>query len=217
MPIEWKELDLHTCESLFTKAMHLYDESFPEDVRESHDLFRRSIELSSSENTYHFLIGLEDDTVISLATAHYFAKANFGYIVYLAVHPDKQGTGLGKRTLQEIQRRLNMDARTNGYPSLSAVVLETEKETGAHNEEEYATNLKRLKFFERLGFQAADVNYVQPPLFHGQVPVPLYLQMNILNQDAVIKPEEIIDIMYLEKYRKVNQISAEELELCLSS
>ncbi len=217
MSIEWKELDQHNCEELLTEALHLYDLSFPEEVRESHDLFSRSIALSSSENKYHFLVGLEDGKVISLATAHYFAKANFGYIVYLAAHPDKRGTGIGKKTIQEMQRRLDLDAKAQGYASLAAVVLESEKETMAHDEEEYATNLKRLRFFAGLGFRIADVDYVQPPLFHGQTPVPLYLQINILDETAPLTPEEIIRILYKEKYSKVNQVSSKELELCLQA
>ena len=217
MSMEWKELDLNNSDSLFTEALHLYDLSFPDEVRESHDLFRRSIALSSGENKYHFLVGLENGKVISLATAHYFAKANFGYIVYLAAHPDKRGAGLGKKTIQEIERRLNLDAKAHGYPCLSAVVLETEKETMAHNEEEYSANLKRLKFFERLGFRIAKINYVQPPLFRGQTPVPLYLQMKISNEDTIINPEEVIDVIYREKYKKVNQVSTAELEICLEA
>ncbi|MGM9931336.1 GNAT family N-acetyltransferase [Pradoshia sp.] len=215
MDIEWKELDLHDSDSLLNEALHLYDESFPEEVRESHDLFRRSLTLSSSENVYHFLVGLENGKVISMATAHYFARANFGYIVYLAAHPEKRGIGLGKKTIEEMRRRLQLDAKASGYPSLSAVVLETEKETTAHDEEEYAINLKRLKFFESLGFQIAEVEYVQPPLFHGQIPVPLYLQMNILDETASLTPEDTIEVLYKEKYNKVNQISSKELELCL--
>jgi len=215
--MEWKELDLNNSDSLFTEALHLYDLSFPDEVRESHDLFRRSIALSSGENKYHFLVGLENGKLISLATAHYFAKANFGYIVYLAAHPDKRGAGLGKKTFQEIERRLNLDAKAHGYPCLSAVVLETEKETLAHNEEEYITNLKRLKFFEGLGFRIAETDYVQPPLFHGQTPVPLYLQIKALDEDARINPKIIIDTMYNEKYKKINQVSKEELMLCLEA
>ncbi|WP_455660688.1 N-acetyltransferase family protein [Pradoshia sp.] len=217
MSIEWKELDLHNCEELLTEALHLYDLSFPEEVRESHDLFSRSIALSSSENKYHFLVGLEDGKIISLATAHYFAKANFGYIVYLAVHPDKRGTGIGKKTIQEMQRRLDLDAKAHGYVSLAAVVLESEKETTAHDEEEYAINLKRLKFFAGLGFRIADVNYVQPPLFRGQTPVPLYLQINVLNETSALTPEEIIHVIYTEKYNMVNQVSSKELDLCLQA
>ena len=217
MPIEWKELNLHNCESLYTEALHLYDLSFPEEVRESQDLFRRSIALSSEENKYHFLVGLENGKVISMATAHYFAKANFGYIVYLAAHPENRGAGLGKKTLLEMQRRLEMDAKESGYPSLAAVVLETEKETLAHDEEEYKTNLKRLKFFEGLGFRIAEADYVQPPLFVGQTPVPLYLQIKVLDEAARINPKEIIDIMYEEKYKKINQVSKEELMLCFEA
>ncbi len=114
-----------------------------------------------------------------------------------------------------MRRLLQVDAKARRFPSLSAVGLETEKETTAHDVEEYAINLKRLKFFESLGFQIAEVEYVQPPLFHGQIPVPLYLQMNILDETASLTPEDTIEVLYKEKYNKVNQISSKELELCL--
>ncbi|MGM0878478.1 MAG: hypothetical protein ACQEWV_28220 [Bacillota bacterium] len=69
MTIKWVEI---TEENLFNLEMviELYDQSFPIEVREPHNIFLRSLQYAKNRrpNNYHFLIGIEGDQLVSFAT-----------------------------------------------------------------------------------------------------------------------------------------------------
>ena len=111
MPISWIEITLNNRDYL-EKAFQLYDRSFPLDVREPHQIFLNSLQYAEEQNAdhFHFLIGLEKEELVALATAHYLAEVNAGFIVYLAVCENRRKKGLGSQTLQQMERLLYKDA-----------------------------------------------------------------------------------------------------------
>lgn len=219
MPIEWKEIT-HIEDGLLKETLALYDSCFPEHVREEHNVFYESIRQRKKNppNHFHFLVGISDDRVICFVTSHYLADINFGYIVYIAADPKERGKGLGKQTLLKIEELLSLDARNAGHPTLLGIFLETERDVGAENEEEYKENVNRLQFFNHNGYSPIkDYPYVQPPLYNGQTPVPLYLAFKPLTEVDELPYEQVVRAIYYEKYYKMNKISLNILEDCMNS
>ncbi|WP_338780068.1 GNAT family N-acetyltransferase [Metabacillus sp. FJAT-52054] len=204
MTVTWKEITLHNQEA-FKEAMAIYDQAFPIDVREPHDVFQKSLRTGS----YRFLVGMEGEEVLSFATGHYLKEVNAGFIVYLLANPLVRSRGIGGQTLLKLEEWLEEDARSAGHDSIEAIILETEKPELVHTEEEKADCVKRFRFFNRHGYREAEgVHYVQPPLFEGQIPVPLSLFVKSYQQTAPSRERiaEYVQAMYRDKYSLANGV-----------
>ncbi|MBB6445344.1 GNAT family N-acetyltransferase [Bacillus benzoevorans] len=218
MSISWIEITLNN-QIYLEKAFQLYDRSFPIEVREPHQILLNSLQYAEKQNAnhFHFLIGLEKEELVSLATAHYLAEVNAGFIVYLAVSENRRKKGLGSRTLQQMERLLNEDAALNKQQNISAISLETEKyEEGSSMVEKEACE-KRNLFFKKNSYQVYDeIHYFQPPLHGEGACVPLNLLIKTMGKEFCTKEEcrEIIKAMYREKYAGVNGIDKKILSNC---
>jgi GNAT superfamily N-acetyltransferase len=218
MPINWLEITLNNYTYL-EEAFQLYDQSFPLNVREPHHILLKSLQyaVEQTPDNLHFLIGLENDELVSLATAHYLAEVNAGFIVYLAVNEKMRKKGLGKQTLQQIESLLNEDAIANNQQTISAISLETEKlaDAAAMAEEEACS--KRNLFFKKNGYRLYDeIHYIQPPLHgeEGSVPLNLFIKAMDKNRYTKVECKHIIKAMYREKYARVNGIDEKVLSNC---
>lgn len=83
----------------------------------------------------YFLVGTKESTVIASAMAGY--DGHRGSVFYLAVHPDFQGEGYGKKLMSHIETMLiNV-----GCPKLNIVVRSTnEPVLGFYNNLDYTTD-----------------------------------------------------------------------------
>ncbi len=68
---------------LFSEALKLYDNKLDIGLDEDSKIFKRSLENNKTENDYAFIVGIENQTVVSLATAHYEATTNSAFLIYL--------------------------------------------------------------------------------------------------------------------------------------
>ncbi|SFW99337.1 hypothetical protein SAMN04487866_101106 [Thermoactinomyces sp. DSM 45891] len=218
MDITWRELTSED-QVFIQKALEIYDQSFPDEVRESHDVFYRGLlsQKSSFPDSYTFLVGYQNEIEIcSLATAHYFSKLNMGFVVYLATNPHIRSRGIGSMTLNKIEAILMDDAKRAGYQFLKGIVLETEKEEFAHTELEKRNCARRNRFFEKNQFtNLKSIKYLQPPLKQGDQPVPLHLLLK--QYDGTTHHDEIgmvIEEIFKKKYQEINQIPVKALEEC---
>ena len=216
MTIRWEQITYNNLTNI-EQALEMYDQAFPIEVREPRSIFIESFKYPNlrAPNSYRFLVGYDGDQLVSFATGHYFADANFGFIVYIATNPNVRSKGLGSKTLSKLEELLNQDAISAGNIALKAIVLETEKMEMVHTEEEKEDCIIRSRFFERNGYtQLKEVTYLQPPLHDGESSIPLNLFIN--NHD--ISQQEIaefIQAMYREKYFLVNGIDKKILKECL--
>ncbi|MET3728348.1 GNAT superfamily N-acetyltransferase [Fictibacillus halophilus] len=215
MDIIWKEVTYSYQENL-KEALTLYHNSFPIEVREPEAVFLQSLKNAEIHlpNQYHFLVGFQDDELISLVTAHYLADVNTGFIVYLVTNPKIRSKGLGKQSLQSIEEILQQDSIAAGYESLDAIILETETEEMVHTKIEKEDCVKRTNFFMRNGFhKVEDFLYLQPPIHDDGVDVPLHLFIKNRSRQELKKSEvkRIVKAMYVEKYHHGNGIAKEVL------
>jgi ribosomal protein S18 acetylase RimI-like enzyme len=84
-----------------------------------------------------FLVACADNQIIATVMAGY--DGHRGWINYLAVHPKHQHKGIGRRMMDEAERRL----RESGCPKINLQVR--------------ATNAGVIAFYKRLGFKMDDV------------------------------------------------------------
>ena len=84
-----------------------------------------------------FLVGCADGEIIASVMAGY--DGHRGWINYLAVHPDRRGTGIGRRMMDEAERLL----QEAGCPKINLQVR--------------AGNAAVIDFYEKIGFARADV------------------------------------------------------------
>lgn len=220
MILKWKEI---TYDNLmdFEKVMKLYDESFPIEVREPHDVFIKSLQYGTRcfPNHYRFLVGYEGDELVSFATAHYLAEVNIGFIVYIATKPKLRSKGLGSLTLMRMEKILNIDAKNAGYDSLKSLVLETEIEELAKSNMEKEECVRRSLFFQSNGYKPyKEINYFQPPLHEvgGKVSLELFIKEFSKDDIKLANMKQIIQSIYKEKYYTVNGLNEKNLHRFLS-
>ncbi|AZB41712.1 GNAT family N-acetyltransferase [Bacillus sp. FJAT-42376] len=204
MTVSWKEITLHNQEG-FAEAMAMYDQAFPIEIREPHDVFQNSMRTGS----YRFLLGMEGEEILSFATGHYLKEVNAGFIVYLLANPLVRSRGIGTQTLLKLEEWLEEDARSAGCDSIEAIILKTEKLELVHTEEEKEDCVKRTRFYNKNGYQEAKgIRYIQPPLFQGQIPVPLNLYVKNHQQTLPSRERiaEYVQAMYRGKYSLANGV-----------
>ena len=84
-----------------------------------------------------FLVGCMADKIVATVMAGY--DGHRGWINYLAVHPDHQRTGIGRRMMDEGEIRL----RAVGCPKINLQVRRT--------------NAKVIEFYKKIGYKLDDV------------------------------------------------------------
>lgn len=84
-----------------------------------------------------FLVGCSDEQVIATVMAGY--DGHRGWINYLAVHPDHQRTGIGRRMMEEAENRL----RAMGCPKINLQIR--------------SSNVAVIEFYKAIGFKPDDV------------------------------------------------------------
>ncbi|SUL32280.1 Uncharacterised protein [Staphylococcus aureus] len=67
----------------YNEPLKLYDTKLNLSLTEDKRIIKRSLENNKTENDYVFIVGLENDVVVSLATAHYEATTNSAFLIYL--------------------------------------------------------------------------------------------------------------------------------------
>ena len=84
-----------------------------------------------------FLVGCSDKQVIATVMAGY--DGHRGWINYLAVHPERRRTGIGRRMMEEAESRL----RQTGCPKINLLVR--------------SSNTEVIEFYKAIGFKPDDV------------------------------------------------------------
>ncbi len=82
--------------------------------------------------------------------------SSFIYIEHIAIDPEIRGGGYGTKAINLVKEKFN-----------KPIILEAEAPLSE-------TQIKRIKFYENLGFKLNNYNYFQPS-FHKGEPVPLKL------------------------------------------
>jgi hypothetical protein len=217
--LRWEVITLQNM-NLIEEVFHLYNHSFPIEVREPQSIFIKSLEYAENSfpNHFRFLVGLIGEKVVSFATGHYLADVNTGFIVYIATHTEVESKGIGRKALLKMEELLNQDALRAGKLSIKGFILETEMEDMVHTALEKQACKRRELFFERNGYQLiTEFHYFQPPLHANETVVPLHLYLKPYQEFSLSREDivQMIQAMFKEKYDRVNEIDSKTLRSCL--
>ena len=107
------------------------------------------------ENKYFKFFEIYDGDVAVGFTALWVFE-NFVFIEHIAIDEDKRGSGYGSKAIELIKEKYN-----------KPLILEAEAPVTEQQ-------IKRIKFYNRLGFNVNSFNYTQPS-YHGGEGVPLLI------------------------------------------
>lgn len=145
--------------------------NFDEQFAEFQRIPFRSMVLEDSENPLKIL-----------GFMNYWELSGFVYLEHFAVAREFRRHGIGGQLMKRLRE-------THDIP----VILEVEPPETS----DYA--VRRIKFYENLGFFANDYEYYQPPYRADEVPVRLILMSN----GKPLSPEEFVrvrDVIYSDAY-----------------
>ncbi len=135
----------------FENFWDLYNQSFPEDEKRGLELQREVM----SHPAFRIRHYKSDDLYNGFINTFHFP--DFIFVDHMAVTPEKRGAGIGSAIMQEL-------IETAGKP----IILEVERPV---NDEA----VRRVGFYEALGFHLNVFDYIQPPIEEGKKDVPLFL------------------------------------------
>ena len=166
----------------YTAVETLLVATFPASERRSLPLQRQ---FADSNELFKVYAALEGEKFVGFFTL--WTLGEFRFVEHLAIVPECRNCGYGTRLVQQIKE-------------LSPLPLLLEIERGATAEQ-----LARKDFYERSGFCALEIPYLQPPYEAGGEALEMNLMMcapKAENTPVVeaISIEKIIEIIYAEVY-----------------
>src|SRR3989344_2760408 len=135
----------------FKEAWKIYESSFLPNERRSLEL---QIKLMKNK-LYNFFVVLENKILVAIIT--YWDSGTFLFVEHLAVKEDIRGKFIGSKLLKDYLIR-----------NKQTIVLEVEIPST-----EIA--IKRINFYEKMGFKLNKFDYVQPKYEKGKSPISMFL------------------------------------------
>ena len=129
----------------------LYNQSFPEDEKRGLDL-QKEIMSHPAFRIRHYK---SDDLYQGFINTFHFT--DFVFVDHMAVVPEVRGSGIGSSIMREL-------LESEGKP----VLLEVERPVNCDA-------VRRIRFYESLGFHLNVYDYIQPLMEEGKNDVPLFL------------------------------------------
>lgn len=157
----------------------LYIESFPRNERrpilEMHHLLK-------DESRFNMFLLETEDSRIGFVT--YWKLDSFIFIDHFAISSEQRNGGYGQKAVQELIKQTSL-------PLIGEIELPTVSELAA----------RRVKFYEKQGFQIWDLPYEQPPYEEGFNAIPM-LTITYRDLDFPSNFETVRDTIYSEVYKK---------------
>lgn len=193
---------------LFKAALALYDKQFGIDLSEDEQIFKQSLKNEHTKDDYIFLVGIQTDGVVSLATAHYEATTNSSFLIYLVANDQPDHDEIITKTLGRIEKEISYLSNQLHAHDVNFIMLEVPKEPDQVSEEEKAILNHRRDFLFNHGFEKQyDLDYLAPNSdgFSEGLPKDLYIKSNIELTKDIYGPS--IKSNYILKYVFANRIS----------
>ncbi|MGI2243762.1 hypothetical protein ACQ1XN_09545 [Staphylococcus cohnii] len=193
---------------LFKAAIKLYDGQFDIDLSEDEQIFKQFLKNEHTKDDYIFLVGLQSDKVVSLATAHYEATTNSAFLIYLIANDQPDHDELITNTLARIEKEINYLSNQLHEHDVNFIMLEVPKEPELVSEDEQQVLSNRREFLFSHGFEKQyDLDYLAPNLngYSEGSPKDLFIKSNIELTKDIYGP--CIKSNYILKYVFANRIS----------
>lgn len=151
MIIECRRIE-NSSDTLLDKVEKTYNASFPEAERRAFSLVRELVDI---EQRFSVFTLMKDGEYVGFITAWSFA--GFTYIEHFAINPSARNGGVGGQAMRAFMASCG-----------SPIVLEVEIPADE-------MSVRRIGFYERLGYTLDSHTYFQPPYRKGEPPLEMRL------------------------------------------
>lgn len=162
----------------FDEIFNLMQTSFPENEFRTFENQKNLL-----QNPHYKIITIKNENNNIIAFLAFWSFENFNFIEHLAVSPSCRGKGTGTKIVSDFMKE----------NSLKSIILEIEPPVTE-------ISIKRLKFYEKLGFKLNNYEYFQLPLRENHSP----LKLNLMSYPEKLTPTEFENIknkIYSEVYK----------------
>ena len=203
-------MKFHTIHSLedayYQKAVDFYNKQLDVDFFEDSIITKRSLQNNKTENDYVFIVGIEKENIISLATAHYEATTNSAFLVHLLAVVDSNYDEIISQTLNEVETHLNILSNKVHARDINFLMIEVPKLDNSILDNQLIKR-RHHTLLENDFEQQYDIDYLHPNYTFEETPIrtDLFIKSNIeLTKD--IYPASVKS-NYILKYVFANGIS----------
>lgn len=203
-------MKFHTIHSLedayYQKAVEFYNKQLDVDFFEDSIITKRSLQNNKTENDYVFIVGIEKENIISLATAHHEATTNSAFLVHLLAVVDSNYDEIISQTLNEVETHLNILSNKVHARDINFLMIEVPKLDNSILDNQLIKR-RHHTLLENDFEQQYDIDYLHPNYTFEETPIrtDLFIKSNIeLTKD--IYPASVKS-NYILKYVFANGIS----------
>lgn len=177
----------------------IYRNSFPIAERDTHEQLLHALRAGMARIGTHQHQGITQAIVVFYPMQ--IADFSFIFLNYIAVSNQKRGQGLGRQLFNQLISQFD-----------STVVWEVEDPSAAADIAEEKLRERRLQFYLRAGAQLLHCQFMQPPIDGlNYVPMRLMFHMKENSIDIHSFEKKIVEAIYFNKYKVINQIDCKIL------
>lgn len=195
-------------DSYFNEAIQIYDSKLDISLTEDSHIFKQSLENNKTEKDYAFIVGVENDEVISMASAHYEATTNSAFLIYLITKNKDNHDEVMSKTLEKIEEQLNVLSNDIHERDINFIMMEVPREPLTTDEETNKVLERRRQFLYEHQFEKqTEIDYIHPNYTNDEDPkeIDLFIKANILLSKDIYGTS--VKSNYILKYVFANRIS----------
>ncbi|MFU0768790.1 hypothetical protein [Staphylococcus pasteuri] len=192
----------------FNEALQIYDSKLDISLTEDSHIFKQSLENNKTEKDYAFIVGVENDEVISMASAHYEATTNSAFLIYLITKNKDNHDEVMSKTLEKIEEQLNVLSNDIHERDINFIMMEVPREPLTTDEETNKVLERRRQFLYEHQFEKqTEIDYIHPNYTNDEDPkeIDLFIKANILLSKDIYGTS--VKSNYILKYVFANRIS----------
>ncbi|MBL3398683.1 hypothetical protein I6I27_05880 [Staphylococcus pasteuri] len=192
----------------FNEALQIYDSKLDISLTEDSHIFKQSLENNKTEKDYAFIVGVENDEVVSMASAHYEATTNSAFLIYLITKNKDNHDEVMSKTLEKIEEQLNVLSNDIHDRDINFIMMEVPREPLTTDEETNKVLERRRQFLYEHQFEKqTEIDYIHPNYTNDEDPkeIDLFIKANILLSKDIYGTS--VKSNYILKYVFANRIS----------
>lgn len=174
----------------FEELRNIYVSTFPLENAKQLDIYINHIyDMLRNDNRYHLYAAVEDRSIIGISLLYIFEYLKMALLDYMAVMPNFQRLGIGRKLFEFTNNELN-----RFIPDNIGILLEVPKEN-VSDPDEWLRRKRRIQFYSTLGVKVLkSVNYLLPIQIDGDVE-EMYLMIKLSKNITWISKKSIVDFI----------------------
>ncbi|WP_180531790.1 hypothetical protein, partial [Staphylococcus haemolyticus] len=150
-------------DAYYDKAIAFYNQQLDVNFYEDSYIIERSLKNNKTDNDFTAHVGIRDDEIISLATAHYEATTNSAFLIHLIANNTSDYEDVLVSTLQEIEHQLNLLSNKVHARDINFVMVEVPKTDHSLQDINQQAVTQRQQLLLSNGFERqSEIDYIHP-------------------------------------------------------